>query len=82
MMQKFMIDQQKKDNNPTRGRNSMFFSFLGLFLGLTDRKKARCPKLDFPVKDIFNHWLSATHKKFDLLETKAKSDFQNFALDL
>ena len=59
-----------------------FFSFLALFLGLTDRKKARCPKLDFPVRDTFNHWLSATHKKFVSLETTAKTDFQNFALDL
>ena len=31
MMQKFIIDQQKEDNNPTRGRNSMAFPILGLF---------------------------------------------------
>ena len=31
MMWKFIIDQQKKDKNPTGGRNSMAFPILGLF---------------------------------------------------
>ena len=51
MMWKFIIDQQKKEKNPNRCRNSMSFPILGLLLDLTDRKMARSPKLYFILRD-------------------------------
>ena len=75
MMWKFIIDQQKKEKNPTRCRISMSFPILGLFLGLTDRKMARSQKLYFIWRDTFNYWLSAMQKKFDLDNTTVKTDF-------
>ena len=60
----------------------MVFPILGLFFGLTDRKKAQSPKLDFLVRDTFHHWFFATRNKFDVMQTIRKTYFLNFALDL
>ena len=51
MTWKIIIDQQKKEKNPTRCRNSMSFPILGLLLDLTDRKMAQSPKLYFILRD-------------------------------